>query len=85
MNAHDWLKNLEEYDCPTCDRKTIFKSGCNECDTYEDRQERLREVSEEIGECIKEIRHYNSRQKALESELQSLLNWFQENKDPRTR
>lgn len=27
-----WLESLSLYDCPTCGKETIFKSGCLDCE-----------------------------------------------------
>lgn len=30
--ATKWLESLPLYDCPTCGKETIFKSGCLDCE-----------------------------------------------------
>jgi hypothetical protein len=29
--AARWVRDLPRFDCPTCGKETIFRSGCSDC------------------------------------------------------
>lgn len=34
--ATRWIESLPIYNCPTCNKETIFKSGCTDCEVEND-------------------------------------------------
>lgn len=53
--ASNWLANLPEFCCPTCSQKTIFKSGCTDCDRLESDKEEIKDLEASIAEDNKII------------------------------
>jgi len=81
--ASDWLANLPEFDCPKCNKKTIFKSGCADCDRLESDIAEIADLEASIKEderTIAEIQADIPQKRERLSMLRASVKYQQEKK-----
>lgn len=65
----NWLANLPLHNCPTCNKQTIFRSGCADCDALETARQDFQDLTAEYKQNAKDIRELQDRQLAIAKEL----------------
>lgn len=68
-NSSNWLLSLERYKCPTCNNETIFKSGCNDCETLANAKQDFIDLNKEYTANQLELKALHRRQAEIAIEL----------------